>query len=144
MTGAELRAETWLAIVGGARGIGFFTHTWSPNENAFDVSPTLQKTMKWLTSLITSVHVGLLGDTVISGSNSGAIKALARVGGRQTFVFAVNAQRGPIHAQINVPNLRDGALRVYGEGRAVAVHNHRLVDTFQPLAVHIYVQPTSR
>jgi hypothetical protein len=140
MTAAELKAETWLAIVGGARGIGFFTHTWTPNENAFDVSPTLQKTMHWLTQLITSVRVGLLGNTVLSGSNSGAIKTLARVSSNQIFVFAVNAQRGPIHVQINVPNLRDGALRVYGEGRTVAVHSRHFVDRFQALGTHIYVQ----
>ena len=30
MKPAELTAEVWLAIVAGARGIGFFTHTWSP------------------------------------------------------------------------------------------------------------------
>jgi hypothetical protein len=32
MTPAELRAEVWLAIAGGARAIGYFTHTWNPDD----------------------------------------------------------------------------------------------------------------
>ena len=45
MTPEELRVEVWLAVVGGARGIGCFTHTWSPEHSAFDVSAPLQAEM---------------------------------------------------------------------------------------------------
>jgi hypothetical protein len=140
MTPAQLRAEVWLAIVGGARGIGFFTHTWTPNENAFDVSPELQHMMKRLTQLINDVHLGILGTTIASGSNSGAIKTLARTTADRTFVFGVNAESGYTRVQVLVPDLRDGALTVYGENRAVQVHDHRFIDTFTPLAAHVYVQ----
>src|SRR5262249_28237698 len=87
MTPGQLKAEVWLAIIGGARGIGFFTHTWTPDHHAFDVSPPLQKTMGWLTQLISDVRPGLLGKTVASGANSGGIKVLARIGGNRTYVF---------------------------------------------------------
>ena len=63
MTPAELRAEVWLAIAGGARGIGFFTHTWSPGHKAFDVSVPLQRTMKKLSEFLGAVRPGLLGKT---------------------------------------------------------------------------------
>src|SRR5262249_7595747 len=48
MTAAQLRAEVWLAIAGGATGIGFFTHTLAPSDQEFNVSPTLQLEMKAL------------------------------------------------------------------------------------------------
>jgi hypothetical protein len=140
MTSSELKAEAWLAIVGGARGIGFFTHTWTPNENAFDVTQPVQRALQWFTQLARDVMPGLLGRTVLSGSNSGAIKILAREAGDRTYVFAVNSQRGYVKAQFNVPALGDGSIDVHGEKRAVAVTNHRFIDTFAPLGVHVYVQ----
>ena len=60
MTPQELIAEVWLAVIGGARGIGYFTHTWSPNDNSFDVSPALQAAMAQTNALLSSVTPGLL------------------------------------------------------------------------------------
>ncbi len=42
----QLNAEVWLAVIGGARGIGYFTHTWTPDHHAFDVAPALQQAME--------------------------------------------------------------------------------------------------
>jgi hypothetical protein len=144
MTRAELNAEVWLAIVGGARGIGFFTHTWSPDHNAFDVSAPLQQTMKKVSALTGATRPGLLGETLPSSVDSGAIKLLARAAGNgQTYVFAVNTLRTPVKAQAHVPRLRQGPLVVFGEQRAVSVNESRFPDTFGPLAVHVYVQGTA-
>ncbi len=140
MSPAELRAEVWLAIAGGARGIGFFTHTWSPEHNAFDVSPPLRQTMKQLSDLFGATRPGLLGETVPSGVDSGAIKLLARTGNDRTYIFAVNTLRTPVTAKVRVARLRHAPLRVFGEGRSVNVNESRFSDTFGPLAVHIYIQ----
>jgi hypothetical protein len=140
MSPAELRAEVWLAIAGGARGIGFFTHTWSPAHSEFDVPPALQRTMKRLSDFLGAVKPGLLGRTTLSGANSGAIKVIARSGGGRTYVFAVNASRNWVTAALHVPRLRDGQARALGEKRIVPVRDHRFVQEFAPLAVHVYVQ----
>jgi hypothetical protein len=140
MTSAELNAEVWLAVVGGARGIGYFTHTWSPDHRAFDVSPTLQHTMTRISALLASVRPGLLSRTIDSSANSTSVKVIARDGGDKNYVFAVNSQRAPIKVQLRVPQLNDGPLQVFGEKRSVNVSHGQFVDTFQPLAVHIYVQ----
>ena len=140
MTPAELKAEVWLAIAGGARGIGYFTHTWSPAHNAFDVSPQLQSTIRKISDALSFVNPGLVGRTALSGVNSGAIKVIARTGGGKTYVFAVNTFRTPITAQVHVPRLVDGQLKVFGEKRTVGVSNDRFLDNFKPLAVHVYIQ----
>jgi hypothetical protein len=140
MTPEELNAEVWLAIVGGARGIGYFTHTWSPDHDAFDVSPTLQQQIKRISAVLAAVQPGLVGRTVASGANSGAIKIVARAVGDRNYVFAVNTQRVYVKAQVHVPQLRDGALSVLGEKRSVRAGNDRFVDVFAPLAVHVYIQ----
>jgi hypothetical protein len=140
MTPAELEAEVWLAIVGGARGIGYFTHTWSPAHNAFDVSPTLQQTMKKISGALAAVRPGLVGRTILSSANSSSLKVLARAGDNLNCVFAVNTQRLPLKAETHVPQLHDGTAQVVGENRSVRVLHDRIVDTFQSLAVHLYVQ----
>jgi len=140
MTPAELQAEVWLAIVGGARGIGYFTHTWSPDHNAFDVPVALQRTMKKISGSLAAVQPGLVGRTLLAGANSSSLKVLARDGGDLNYVFAVNTQRLPLKAEVHVPQLHDGTARVIGENRSVAVSHDRIVDTFQSLAVHLYVQ----
>jgi len=140
MSPAQLRAEVWLAIAGGARGIGYFTHTWSPNHSAFDVSLKLQRTIKKTSDQLAAVRPGLLGSTVLSGANSGNIKVVARRSGDRVYVFAVNAQPSQMVAQVTVPRLGDGRLQVFGEKRSTTVRDHRFIDTWKPLAVHVYVQ----
>jgi hypothetical protein len=140
MTPAQLTAQTWLAVAGGARGIGFFTHTWSPGHNAFDVSRGLQRAIAHFTGLASAVRPGLVGRTLLSGSNSPAIKLVARSGGGKTYVFAVNSLDATVAVQVHVPRLRAGRLAVFGEKRSVTVESDRFVDTFRPLAVHVYVQ----
>ena len=97
--------------------------------------------MKAISHELASARPGLLGRTVPSGTNSGAIKVVARVAGNTDYVFAVNTQRLPITAQIHVPRLRDGSLQVLREKRSVKVESNRFDDNFQALAVHVYIRP---
>lgn len=140
MSPQELKAEVWLAVVGGARGIGFFTHTWSPGHKSFDVRPEVEHAIWQTSSLLAAVRPGLLGAPASSGVNSGAIKVLARRDAKQTYVFAVNTHRAPVVAQIHVPRISNGKITVFGERRSVTVDNAQFVDRFPALGVHVYVQ----
>jgi hypothetical protein len=140
MKPAELRAEVWLAIAGGARGIGYFTHTWSPEHRAFDVLPSLQHEVAKINRLISAVRPALTGPTVASGANSSAVKTVARAVGNTTYVIAVNAEPLPITVQLHVPRLVNGEASVFGEKRTLSVSSGRINDYFPPLGVHIYVQ----
>jgi hypothetical protein len=42
----EVRAEVWMAITNGAKGIGYFTHSWSPTYSQFRVSAAVQAEMR--------------------------------------------------------------------------------------------------
>jgi hypothetical protein len=144
MTAAELRAEVWLAIAGGARGIGYFTHTWTPDHHSFDVRQPVAHQMARTNELIAAVHPALVGRTVASGVNSSAVKVLARRAGSTTYVIAVSTARTPIRIRYDVPALRNGVVGVFGEHRSLSVSEGRVDDGFGPLAVHIYVQRPKR
>jgi hypothetical protein len=139
MTPQQLGAETWLAIIGGARGVGFFTHTWTPKHNAFDVSPDLQLAIRRTAVAIRAVLPGLTGTTLMSSATNG-VEVLARNGGNATYVFAVNTQSTTVSAQLSVPALKNGGAGLYGERRSVAVNGGTFTDTFPALGIHIYVQ----
>ena len=136
----ELRAEVWAAIAGGARGIGYFTHTWTPDHNAFDVTPAIKSEMGRINSLIAAVRPGLVGRTLLSGSNSPSIEVLARAGAGKVYVFVVNPLREPATIQMHVPALSNGPVTVFGEHRAVTANAGHFNDSFTPLGVHVYVQ----
>jgi hypothetical protein len=141
MSAGELNAEVWLAIAGGARGIGYFTHTWNPDHRSFDVRPDILRQMVRTNALVAAARPALVGTTVPSSVNSGAVKVLARRAGNATYVIGVNTARTGIRVKYDVPALRDGNARVLGEHRFVSVSHGQLDDGFGPLGVHIYVQP---
>ena len=109
LTPAALHAETWLAIAGGAVGIGYFTHTWrtngtpEPTWSPFDVAPDIQAEMANTTLEIGELAPALTGEEV----------AVKLVGSRSFAVF--------------------------GESRTVLSQGSLLFDRFDPLAVHVYV-----
>jgi hypothetical protein len=140
MTPDQLTAEVWLAVIGGARGIGYFTHTWSPAHRPLDVSPALRQAMAQTNALLSSVSPGLLGATLQSGDDSPVVKVLARSGRGQTYVFAINTMQSPTKAQIHVPRLVDGPVTVVGQQRTVTAKDHFLIDHFGGLQVNVYVQ----
>jgi hypothetical protein len=144
MTAAELRAEVWLAIAGGARGIGYFTHTWTPDHHSFDVRQPVAHQMARTNELIAAVRPALVGRTIASSVNSSAVKVLARRAGKTTYVIAVSTAGAPIRITYDVPALRNGNIRVFGEHRSVSVSQGRVDDVFGPLAVHIYIQTPKR
>ncbi len=140
MTRAELRAEVWLAIAGGARGIGYFTHTWSPDHNEFDVRAPLVHELIKTDNLLAALGPALAGPTVESSVDSTSVKVIAKRLGRKTFVIAVNATRDPLNVQFHTPSFYNGQVVVFGEHRNVSASTGHVNDTFRPLAVHVYVQ----
>jgi hypothetical protein len=140
MTPAQLNAEVWLAIVAGARGIGYFTHTWTPDHRAFDVPTPIAAQMAKTDQLLATLTPGLTGNTVPSSVNTTSVRVLARRTEKATYVVVVNASTSSIRMKFKVPALQPGNLRVVGENRTVSVSQGQVDDGLGPLAVHVYVQ----
>ncbi len=130
---ALVRAETWLAIAGGARGIGFFPDQWRPDVRA---------EVRRLSTEIASLSAALLAP---AGVATVAAPSPIRVGVRRwngaTYVIAVNPTFARVGATITVPGLGTRGLRVYGTGRWITARNGILSDRFRGLEARIYVAP---
>ncbi|MDH4178682.1 MAG: hypothetical protein OEV72_14005 [Thermoleophilia bacterium] len=130
---AIVRAETWLAIAGGARGIGFFPDQWRPDVRA---------EVRRLSTEIASLSAALLAP---AGEATVTSPSPIRVGVRRwrdaTYVIAVNPTFARVGATITVPGLGTAGLRVYGDGRWVTARDDSFSDRFRGLEARIYVAP---
>ena len=132
-TPGTVRAETWLAIIGGAKGIGYFPADWAP-----DVKTEISR----LNEQITALEPVLLSNRVppFSAPRTGPIKVTARVYNGATYVFAVNATGRRHTVTFRLPGLTTQTLEVWGEERSVpAEPGGAVTDSFEPFAVHVYV-----
>ena len=129
VTPATIRAESWLAIAGGARGLGFFPADWPPA-----LTPAIARVAREVAALqpaLTAPDAPVAADA--------PLVAAARSFGDAFYVVAVNPTRRRMEAAIRAAPLAHGAATVVGEGRSVELGDGALRDTFEPLAVHVYV-----
>ncbi len=135
VTPATVKAESWLAIAGGANGLGFFPATWTPTigRAIAEVSRDVAKLGPALLSPGTPVFV-----------DHPHVRAGARTYEGAQYVVAVNAGFTATQATIRIPWLGQASLAVLDEGRRVTSLEGSFTDTFGPLGVHVYVvEPTA-
>jgi hypothetical protein len=130
VTPATVRAESWLAIAGGAHGLGFF-----PATGSTDVAQAIGG----ITHEVASLQPALLAPTTAASSDNAAVKVGARSLGGALYVVAVNTSYGPSEATISLPGLGGRPLTVFGEGRTVRASGDTFADAFDGLGVHVYV-----
>jgi hypothetical protein len=127
-----VRAETWLAIAGGADGIGYFPNNWSD-----EVGLELGRTNRQIDELAAAI----LADPITTKSDIDSVRVGARVLNGATYIIAVNTSKETIEAKIEVPEMDGRALDVVDEQRQLPSSGDTFSDDFAPLAVHLYVAP---
>jgi hypothetical protein len=129
VTSATVRAESWLSVVGGARGIGFFPADWDP-----PLTPAIERIAQ---------EVAALGGALVApdapASASAPVLAAGRALNGALYVFAVNPTRSSVRSTIQAPGLGGRPLEVVEEGRTVPSSGDSFTDGFGPLAVHLYL-----
>jgi hypothetical protein len=130
-TPAVVRAETWLAIAGGARGIGYFPDWWVPE---------IRSEVRLVNREIVALAPALLSPVVRS---SWSVESPVRVGARRyngaTYVIAVNTSTAPAATSFSVPGLGGRKLRVFGEERTLTPYGDLVVDKLPGLGAVVYV-----
>jgi len=142
----EVRNEVWQAIANGATAIGYFTHAWEcPAYTQFCVDAALEAELLRTNQQITALTAPLLapvygGAVTAQGSASARIDLLAREHGAQVYLVVVNSGRETQDVSFTVAGMRaNDSIEVYDEGRQIAASGEAFSDSFDPLAVHIYV-----
>jgi hypothetical protein len=132
-TPLTIRAETWLALAGGARGIGYFPDWWVPE---------IRNEVRLVNREIVTLAPALLSPVVRS---NWSVESPVRVGARRyngaTYIIAVNTSTAPATASFTVTGVAGRKLRVFGDGRTVTPLGDLVRDKLPGLGVAIYIAP---
>jgi hypothetical protein len=128
-TPQTVATETWLAIAGGATGIGYFPHDW-PAPIGAEIQAVDEQ--------IAELKPALLAASAQADA-SAPLKVGVRTLDGALYVIAVNPTESAAEGTIHVDGAGARTFDVLDEGRTVTATNDVITDSFAPLAVHIYV-----
>ena len=142
LTPAIVNAETWLAIAGGACGIGYFTNSWTGDLwNRWDFEPGVESSIADTVVRVQGLAPALCsayGDVVVPWN--GTVAASSRTLNGALYVIAVNSSATRTTIPFRVDALAGRTLTVLDEDRSIRpVKQVFFRDTFEPYAVHLYV-----
>jgi len=144
ITPAMVNAEAWLAVAGGAVGIGWVTSGWTAagwNRWLID-EPMLAQLAATDARLHALAPVLTAPQGAVDVPSTSGVAASTRTLDGALYVIAVNSTARAATVSLRVPGLRAGALDVLDEGRSVRSTKRGVFhDAFEPYAVHLYRRP---
>lgn len=141
VTPAIAKAEAWLAVAGGAAGIGWFTSSWTSGSwNRWDVNTAMLAQIGATDAQLHELAPVLTtppGDVVVPWD--GTVAASTRSYGGNVYVVAVNAADRKTTVPMRIDALSGRTLTVLGEHRTIKPMKAVFIrDTFAPYQVHLY------
>lgn len=149
-TPAQIEAEVWMALVHGARGIGYFAHIFSPSfVEAGLLSVDASKNAvadidAQITQLAPVLNTQSIANAVAVQSSDASVPVDLMVKRYQgaLYLFAVSMRDAPADATFTVRGQTTGTVTVLGEGRTLQIQDGSFVDHFDGYSVHRYqLQP---
>jgi hypothetical protein len=147
-TADQMRAEIWLAIIHGARGITYFTYAfcppnlvWCPDGMTMPQVNEMIAQNARITSLA-SVLQGTINPTSIGFRSGVPLQATWRLSGTTKYFIVLNVSPNTVtNKSMTVTGFAPSSpFTVVGESRTLPASN-TLTDTFTPYQVHIYRTP---
>ena len=131
-TPATVRAETWLAVAGGASAIGYFPNRWSTT-----IGTEIARTNREIKAL----SQALLAPVGTATSDASAVRVSTRTLNGATYVIAINTTDTALQAKISVEGIAGRSPVVVGGGQVVGADDTGFADNFGPLAARVYIIP---
>jgi hypothetical protein len=135
-TTAEIEAEAWLAIVNGARALGWWTDGTSP----FSVDAAGRLALREVNTALDAFTPAIAAPTApVTLSNVGVDVLGTELDGALT-VFAVNTNPvNSVSETFTLPGLNRRPVRVWNTGRILPGSTDTFADTLPPLGWRVYV-----
>jgi hypothetical protein len=143
-TPAQVQAETWDAIIHGARGIIYFPQSLTPTFRYDNTTPQVAAAITAQDARITSIGAALESPidppSVVVSATGSPLEATWRVYNGKTYLVVLNMSGQKLKKQrLALSGIGGAKATVQGERRSVRIANHAIVDSFAPYGVHIYV-----
>lgn len=147
----QVKAEVWMALIHGSRGLIYFVHQFKPrfNEHALLDDPEmlsavtiLNRQIQELAPVLNSPSLRDVG-TVRSSNPQVPIDMMVKQHGDTTYVFAVAMRNAPTRGTFEFKGLGETrTAEVLGEGesspRRIKLSQGRFEDDFEAFGVHLY------
>jgi len=163
-TPEQVKAEVWMSIIHGSRGIIYFCHQFRPRfiEAALLTDETMSQAVRAINQEVHSLAAVIKSPSVPNAVTVTADPAevspdMARLLGHRgiavavrkyqgaIYLFAVRMEASPAKGTFQLTGMsREATARVIGENRTIRVHDGRFEDDFSPHAVHLYKIPMSQ
>jgi hypothetical protein len=134
VTQADIRAESWLAVAGGAHGLGFFPSDWGVAVGA--TIHGIAARIKQLGPALVQPALPVAVDPATS-----PVRASARELNGALYVVAVNPTTTPAAVTLQEPDLGDRSVQVLGGPNVIAAKGGAINDVLPGLATRIYIAP---
>jgi hypothetical protein len=150
-TTRQIRAEIWLALIQGAKGIGYFVHEFAGGfreDGIFRYPDTVEgvtRINEEIRSLAPVLNSPSLREPV-AVSGSGRIATTSKRYQGALYVFAASSDGNPSESRLTIPSAAQGQAQgqapgqatVIGENRTVSVKDGVIEDLFAGYDVHLY------
>jgi len=146
-TPQQVRAEVWMSLIRGSRGLIYFVHQFKPSfkEAALLDDPEMLAAVTAINTQIRELAPVLNGPNISDAvaleepSPSAPIAFMAKQHQDTRYVFAVNLGNEPSQATFRLSAASDGfAAEAIGETRSIPVRAGKFGDAFKPYEVHLY------
>jgi hypothetical protein len=146
-TPQQVRAEAWMSLIHGSRGLIYFVHEWQPrfDESALLNDPEMLAAVTVLNRQITRLAPVLkrpaLPEAASVSTEDPALPVATTVREREgtTYLFAAGMRDGRTSATFRVKGRKgDGLVEVLDENRTIRAKDGTFTDALEPWAVHLY------
>jgi hypothetical protein len=146
VTPAQVRAEVWMSLIHGSKGIVYFVHEFAPTfrEDGIFRHPDVVQEVTKINQLIKAL-APILNSPNVSGrltvSSQAPIATMVKEYEGSVYVFAVAMRGESTSALFTISRVRDGYAEVLDEQRNVTISESSFNDSFAGYSVHVYRIP---
>ena len=138
---SQIESEVWMALIHGARGIGYFAHVFAPSfiEAGLLADSTVKSGVADINARVQNLAPVLNTpslDGVVTVTSASPVDVMTKQHGGSLYVFAIGMTSGSADASFAVPE--GSGATVLGEDRSLKVESGAFSDTFDGYAVHLY------
>ena len=145
-TPAQVETEVWMALIHGAKGIGYFCHEWYPafNDHALLDDSGMAHAVSLINAQITELapllnRTGLDDHLLVETTDGVPVAAMYKSRQNQYYIFAVNMRDEMTTATFDISSKSTAAqIEVLYENRNIDVSSGMFQDQFNAYAVHRY------
>lgn len=144
---SQIRAEVWMSIIHGSRGLIYFVHQFKPTFqeasvlNDQELLPAITELNRQIQSLAPVLNSPSLDGKAITVSDDAAsrIAVMCKEYLGDRYIFAVNMRNNDTKVNIRmVSEQKYSVAEVLGEERRVELRDQVLQDSFPAYGVHLY------